>query len=283
MNHLKLVAEATTPTRYTKVIRNPGQGTHYNHQYQVTDYVSRYTKVATAPAEYLTKAIELEWGCSWVSTPPFIEMMDVVAHTATYINGGDSATYRYRVQTRLTGGDNTITNGSWTSYNNTAKDVTLTLPAGGVDIRFHCQGKSGDDALNSFTAWQPVAEIVIPPLELEGGAFWDSANNTYNAGDVVTATTAIFKNGPPPLTTQYRWEWTFVAGYDAEAEGRAFYSPWVTYPNDRTVATYTITENDDTVLFNCKGVDGEDNKINSKTKVQTIIHPEPPTEPETTP
>ena len=282
MTHEKVVAGTDSPTRYTKIIRNPGAGTKYNRTYQVTDYVSRYTKVATAPAEYLTKPIELEWGCTWVSTPPFIEMMDVVAHTATYINGDESAIYRYRMQTRPTGGDNAITNGSWTTYNNTGKDVTLTLPAGGVDVRFHCQGKTSDDQINSFTGWQAVAEIIIPPLELEGGCFWDSANNVYEGGEVVTATTALFRNGPPPLTTQYRWEWTFVTGYDAEAEGRAFYSPWTEYPNDRTVVTYTITENDATVMFNCKAVDGEGNQLNSKTAIKNVTHPAPP-EPEPEP
>ena len=167
MNHLKLVAEATTPTRYTKVIRNPGQDTHYTHRYQVTDYVSRYTKVATAPAEYLTKPLELEWGATWVTAEPYLELLDVVAHTATYINGKEP-NFRYRIQSRPTGGDNTITNGSWTNYNNTGKDVTIALPAGGVDVRFHCQGKDADSQENSFTAWRKVNVIEItPPTKTE--------------------------------------------------------------------------------------------------------------------
>jgi len=44
MTHEKLVTGTESPTRYTKIIRNPGAGTKYNRTYQEAGYVSRYTK-----------------------------------------------------------------------------------------------------------------------------------------------------------------------------------------------------------------------------------------------
>jgi len=52
MTHEKLVTGTTSPTRYTKIIRNPGAGTKYNRTYQETDYVSRYTKTVAGGKDY---------------------------------------------------------------------------------------------------------------------------------------------------------------------------------------------------------------------------------------
>ena len=62
----------------------------------------------------------------------------------------------------MTGGDGTITNGGWTSYDNTRQNVTYTLPATGVDVRFHSQGKDSGTQENSFTGWRAV-NAVTPP------------------------------------------------------------------------------------------------------------------------
>lgn len=56
MKYEKLVAGTESPTRYTKIIRNPGAGTKYNRTYQETDYVSRYTKTAAPGISYTPPA-----------------------------------------------------------------------------------------------------------------------------------------------------------------------------------------------------------------------------------
>jgi hypothetical protein len=56
MTHEKLVAGTTSPTRYTKIIRNPGAGTKYNRTYQETEYVSRYTKLVAGGKDYVPPA-----------------------------------------------------------------------------------------------------------------------------------------------------------------------------------------------------------------------------------
>ena len=160
MNHLKLVAEATTPTRYTKVIRNPGQGTHYNHQYQVTDYVSRYTKVATAPAEYLSKPIVVAdgQGANWVGTNVYEVGQTIEGKTAAFTGGKDPVTYRYRFQTKAEGSD-TWVNLSWKNTTNAKNSVTHTLTETG-QIKLQSQAKDSEGQLNSITG---IKTVVAPP------------------------------------------------------------------------------------------------------------------------
>ena len=57
MKHFKLVAGTESPTRYTKIIRNPGADTKYNRTYQETDFISRYTKTAAPGIGYTPPAI----------------------------------------------------------------------------------------------------------------------------------------------------------------------------------------------------------------------------------
>jgi hypothetical protein len=52
MTHEKLVTGTESPTRYTKIIRNPGAGTKYNRTYQEAGYVSRYTKTVAGGKDY---------------------------------------------------------------------------------------------------------------------------------------------------------------------------------------------------------------------------------------
>jgi len=56
MSYIKLVAGTESPTRYTKIIRNPGAGTKYNRTYQETEYVSRYTKTVVGGKDYIPPA-----------------------------------------------------------------------------------------------------------------------------------------------------------------------------------------------------------------------------------
>ena len=106
--------------------------------------------------------IALDMGSAWVTGEPFLEAEVVTAATATYTGGQGNLVYRHRLQTRVTGGDGTITNGSWTIYDNTRQNVSITLPATGVDVRFHSQGKDDNSQQNSFTGWRTV-NAVTPP------------------------------------------------------------------------------------------------------------------------
>ena len=166
MNHLKLVAEATTPTRYTKVIRNPGQDTKYNHQYQVTDYVSRYTKVATAPAEYLTEPLVVAdgQGANWVGTNVYEVGQTVEGKTAAYTGGKDPVTYRYRFQFKATGSTDWV-NESWTNTTNAKNTVTYTLTETG-QVKLQAQARDSSDPviqLNSITGIKTVVAAPAPP------------------------------------------------------------------------------------------------------------------------
>ena len=106
--------------------------------------------------------LALDVASTWVTGEPFLEAEVVTAKTATYTGGSGTLVYRRRLQTRVTGGDGTISNLSWTSYDNTRQDVTYTLPATGVDVRFHSQGKDDAGQVNSFTGWRTV-NAVTPP------------------------------------------------------------------------------------------------------------------------
>ena len=106
--------------------------------------------------------IALDMGSAWVTGEPFLEAEVVTAATATFTGGDGTLVYRHRLQTRVTGGDGTITNGGWTTYNNTRLNVTYTLPSTGVDVRFHSQGKDDNGQENSFTGWRTV-NAVTPP------------------------------------------------------------------------------------------------------------------------
>ena len=106
--------------------------------------------------------ITLDMGAAWVTGEPFLEAEVVTAATATFTGGDGTLVYRHRLQTRVTGGDGTTTNGSWTNYDNTRQNVTYTLPATGVDVRFQSQGKDANGQVNNFTGWRTV-NTVSPP------------------------------------------------------------------------------------------------------------------------
>ena len=106
--------------------------------------------------------IALNQSGAWVTGEPFLEAEVVTAATATYTGGEGTLVYRHRLQTRVTGGDGTISNGSWTTYDNTRQNVTYTLPATGEDVRFHSQGKDSNGQVNNFTGWRAV-NAVSPP------------------------------------------------------------------------------------------------------------------------
>lgn len=113
----------------------------------------------------LGKKLALRYGVNWVTAEPFLEGETVTAHTASwnYAEAGD--TFRWRLQMR-TAGLTAIVNGSWTAYDGTGQEVTMTLPSDPtLEVRFHSQGKdlsNGNVAINSFTAWRAINEVTPP-------------------------------------------------------------------------------------------------------------------------
>ena len=101
-------------------------------------------------------------GAAWVTAEPMLELATAEATTATFAGGVGSVLYRHRLQSRVTGGDGTITNTSWTNTTNAANTVTYTLPASGVDVRFQSQAKDDNGQQQSFTGWRAV-NAVTPP------------------------------------------------------------------------------------------------------------------------
>ena len=102
MTHEKLVAGTTSPTRYTKIIRNPGAGTKYNRTYQETEYVSRYTKTVAGGKDYVPPA---------PPGPPPTEIGTVTINPdSTGVAVNSSATFNVVV----TGGDATDLTYKWT-------------------------------------------------------------------------------------------------------------------------------------------------------------------------
>lgn len=104
MTKQKLVARTESPTRYTKIIRNPGAGTKYNRTYQETDYVSRYTKTVVVGSSSVPPAPppppSTEIGTVTVSPDSsVVSVMGSQTFTAV-VTGGDATDLRYKWNVR---------------------------------------------------------------------------------------------------------------------------------------------------------------------------------------
>ena len=100
MTHEKLVAGTTSPTRYTKIIRNPGAGTKYNRTYQEAAYGSRYTKTVAGGKDYVPSAPPTEIGTVTISPDTSAaSVMGSQTFTAV-VTGGDATdlTYKWTVR-----------------------------------------------------------------------------------------------------------------------------------------------------------------------------------------
>ena len=94
MTHEKLVIGTESPTRYTKIIRNPGAGTKYNRTYQEADYVSRYTKTVAGPPAPPPPPTEI----GEVTVNPdtvAVAVMGSLSFTAV-VTGGDATDLKYK-------------------------------------------------------------------------------------------------------------------------------------------------------------------------------------------
>lgn len=158
MTHEKLVAGTESPTRYTKIIRNPGAGTKYNRTYQETDYVSRYTKTAAPGISYTPPAPpEPEFTFPLVASKALWNDHNVYAigetievFSATWREGNpETQTYRSRWQHRPTDIDS-WTSTSWENHVNQQVKFTKEVTEAGQH-RFNSQVRD--------TSFDPVAQV----------------------------------------------------------------------------------------------------------------------------
>ena len=100
MTHEKLVAGTTSPTRYTKIIRNPGAGTKYNRTYQETEYVSRYTKLVAGGKDYVPPVPPTVIG--EVTVAPDAAAVAVMGNETftAVVTGGDATDLTYKWSVR---------------------------------------------------------------------------------------------------------------------------------------------------------------------------------------
>ena len=100
MTHEKLVAGTSSPTRYTKIIRNPGAGTKYNRTYQEAEYVSNYTKTVAGGSSSVPPAPPTQIGTVTIS-PDTSAVSVMGSQTFTVVvTGGDATdlTYKWTVR-----------------------------------------------------------------------------------------------------------------------------------------------------------------------------------------
>ena len=267
MNHLKLVAEATNPTRYTKVIRNPGQDTKYNHQYQVTDYVSRYTKVATAPAEYLTEPLVVAdgQGANWVGTNVYEVGQTVEGKTASFTGGLEPVTYRYRFQFKADGTD-TWVNDSWTTTTNAKNSVTYELTEAG-QVKLQSQARDSQDPVVQLNSMTGIKTVVEPPDALST----EIGNASMHVNDIFVpeAGMTLLINDPVPAEAFFdgdanpTYQWEARNDYPLMVEEQSKQTV-ITFPQEG-VTTVTCTLRDNTATDSPSTVAGTFYIVDAKT------------------
>lgn len=188
MSHFKLVHGTTAPTRYTKIVFVPGKDTKYVRQYQETEYVSRYTKLAAPPASWIKPdpdpiTIVEGKGANWVSKDFYVSR-DVIAKTAQFAGGLAPMTYRARFQTKDSG-SNEWNSEPWVTVPNEKVDVTFQLIKP-CDIRFQSQAKDSNDPADQLNSTTGTKTAV--PLPTIGTITLDPANLAAPAGDIITLT-----------------------------------------------------------------------------------------------
>ena len=195
MTHQKLVAGTTSPTRYTKIIRNPGDGTKYNRTYQETEYVSRYTKTAApgisytppAPPEPEYEPLVVETKATWSDGNVYAVGEDISGVSATYSGGGTgNEVYRSRVQHR-SADDSDWNNTPWTEHLNVPNVIHFDIPEGeeGGAVRFQTQVRDASlepvAQINSFASVQDID--TLPTSIGRASLTVDDIAHTY--GDVI--------------------------------------------------------------------------------------------------
>ena len=207
MTHEKLVAGTESPTRYTKIIRNPGAGTKYNRTYQETDYVSRYTKLVAGGKDYAPPAPPFEplaiadgMGANWLGTNVYEVGQTIEGRTAKFTGGLEPVTYRYRFQFKAIGED-AWGNGTWTNTTNDKNPITYELTEVG-QVKFQSQARdSQDPVVQVFSVGG--AKTVVEPTEI-GEVTVNPAEVMASVMDSKTFTAVVTGGDATDLT--YKWE-----------------------------------------------------------------------------
>ena len=177
MAHKKLVAMTTSPTRYTKVIRNPGAGTKYNRTHQEVDFVSRYTKTVAGGKDYVPPAppgpeVDDQDPIT-VLTPPewddknVYRVGETIGCTTAIFEGGlpPFVTCNYRWQARK---DGAVIETDKVEYGNEAITISGVIPKGCTEVRMWCQAADdldGDPDVDSLTRMNAFSVIkTVEPI-----------------------------------------------------------------------------------------------------------------------
>jgi hypothetical protein len=250
MTHEKLVAGTASPTRYTKIIRNPGAGTKYNRTYQETGYVSRYTKTVAGGKDYVPPAPpEPEFdplavadgqGSNWVGGNVYEVGQTIEGRTAAFTGGLEPVIYRYRFQFKATDSD-TWVNEPWTNTTNSKNSVTYT-PTETGQVKLQSQARDAQDPvvqLNSVTGIktiEPQRTIGNITITADGTpvVFGEPIHTHVNTPVEVIAT--ITGNSEP----NYKWE--VRGGYPLSVSQQAA-TTILTFPEEGG-PTVTLTVSD---------------------------------------
>jgi hypothetical protein len=235
MTHEKLVAGTESPTRFTKIIRNPGAGTKYNRTYQEANYVSRYTKTVAGGSSYSPPASEYDelvvapnGGANLIAENVYEIGQVVTGKTAIYAGGNpETTTYRSRWQLRRTSSDG-WENSNWMNTTNEKNDHSYLITKPG-QIRFQSQARDGseDPAVISSTSIKdvPFTEIGTVTINPDSTASAVMGNQTFTA--VVTGGDA----------TDLTYKWTVRSG-NAQLDT----------PDNQASATYTFIRDGQTQI-----------------------------------
>ena len=237
MTHEKLVAGTESPTRYTKIIRNPGAGTKYNRTYQQTDYVSRYTKTVAGGKDYVPPAPPFDpiavaegQGANWLATNVYEVGQTVEGKTAAFTGGLEPVTYRYRFQTKAAGSDKWV-NSPWTTTTNAKNSVTYELTEAG-QVKLQSQARDSQDPVVQLNSTTGTKTVVEPPDPLST----EIGNTSIHVNDIFVPESGLtlLMNDPVPAEV-------FFDG-DADPtylwEGRNEYPLMVGDQSKRTVLTF---------------------------------------------
>jgi hypothetical protein len=250
MTHEKLVTGTESPTRYTKIIRNPGAGTKYNRTYQEAGYVSRYTKtvaggkdsVPPAPPEpeYDELVIAENGGANFVGSNVYEIGQVVTGKTAVFTGGNpDKTAYRSRWQTRDDAQDSWI-NSNWMNTTNEKNDHEYPILKPG-QLRFQSQGRDTSvDPVKQVNSFTSVKDVPF----LEFGTFTVTINDIEYDHDTAPPLT-ILMNDPMPVVVTHTGNASPSYAYSARGNyplmvGSQTASTVLTFPQEGT-ATVTCT------------------------------------------
>lgn len=238
MNHFKLVHGTTAPTRYTKIVFVPGKDTKFVKQYQETEYVSRYTKLAAPPASWTPPTPPAEplavadgKGSNWVGTNVYEIGQVVEGRTAEFVGGVEPVTYRYRFQTKATGSD-TWVNQSWTDTTNEKNPVYFEITEAG-QLKLQSQARDSSDPIIQLNSITGIKSCVEPAVI--GNVTATVFGNPYDlsAGTALT----VLVQDPIPVAVQISGTASVTYNWSVRGDAAAEFSNPIGASTDVTIAT----------------------------------------------